>query len=176
MNTRSKAVAPNTTADVPNNVNAPHTSADPTRDDTLPPWARVLIENVQANSVSMQAISVSLQSLHNKFDQHEIRLQKLESPKKSNSWEASSSQVKIPEEPINDHLDSSNVVPSNDHYLRDRTDYQYNQVRVDISMFKGSDGPKEFLNWESHLDSYFGWFDYSEERKLKFAGDYEIII
>ena len=36
-------------------------------------------------------------------------------------------------------------------------------------MFKWSDDPKEFLNWESHLDSYFGWFDYSEERKLKFA-------
>ena len=36
-------------------------------------------------------------------------------------------------------------------------------------MFKGSDDPKEFLNWESHLDSYFGWFDYSKEIKLKFA-------
>ena len=109
MNTRSKAVAPNTIADVPNNVNAPHTSADPTRDETPPLWARVLIENVQANSVS-------LQSLHNKFDQHEIRLQKLESPKKSNSWEASSSQVKIPKGPISDHPNSSNFVPYNDHH------------------------------------------------------------
>ena len=36
-------------------------------------------------------------------------------------------------------------------------------------MFKGGDDPKEYLNWESHLDSYFEWFDYSEERKLKFA-------
>ena len=67
MNTRSKDVAPNITVDVPTNVNAPHTFADPTRDKTPPAWARVLIENVQANSVS-------LQSLHNKFDQHEIRL------------------------------------------------------------------------------------------------------
>ena len=36
-------------------------------------------------------------------------------------------------------------------------------------MFKGGDDPKDYLNWESHLDSYFGWFDYSEGRKLKFA-------
>ena len=52
MNTRSKTVAPNTPSDVPINVNAPHTYADPIRDDTLTPWARVLIENVQAISVS----------------------------------------------------------------------------------------------------------------------------
>ena len=104
-----------------------------------------------------------------KIDQLDMRLQKLEFPKKSNSWEASSSQVKTPKEPINDRPNSSNFVPYNDHYPRDRTDYQYNQVRVDIPMFKGSDDPKEFLNWESHLDSYFAWFDYSEERKLKFA-------
>ena len=36
-------------------------------------------------------------------------------------------------------------------------------------MFKGRDDLEEFLNWESHLDSYFSCFDYSEERKLKFA-------
>ena len=36
-------------------------------------------------------------------------------------------------------------------------------------MFKGGDDPKDYLNWESHFDSYFGWFDYSEGRKLKFA-------
>ena len=36
-------------------------------------------------------------------------------------------------------------------------------------MFKGGDDPKDYLNWESHLDSYFVWFDYSEGRKLKFA-------
>ena len=36
-------------------------------------------------------------------------------------------------------------------------------------MFKGGDDPEEFLNWGSHLDVYFGWFGYSEERKLKFA-------
>ena len=105
MNTRSKVIVPNTTAEVPTNVNAPHTSVDPTQDETPPPWARVLIESVQANSVSLQA-------LHKKFDQHEIRLQKLESPKKSNSWEASSSQVKIPKEPINDHPNASDVACS----------------------------------------------------------------
>ena len=139
MNTRSKTVAPNTPFDVPINVNAPHPSADPIRDETPPPWARVLMENMQTLTISVQANSASLQSLHKKFDQHEIRLQKIESPKKSNSWEASSSQVKIPKEPTNDHLNSSKFVPYNDHPPRDRTDYQYNQVRVDIHMFKGSD-------------------------------------
>ena len=67
----------------------------------MSPWARVMVEN-------MQALTISVQSLHNKFDQHEIRLQELEYPKKSNSWEASSSQVKIPKEPINDPPNFSN--------------------------------------------------------------------
>ena len=64
MNTRSKAVAPNTIADVPTNVSAPHTSADPTRDETPPPWARVLMENMQTLTINVQANSASLQSLH----------------------------------------------------------------------------------------------------------------
>ena len=50
---------------------------------------------------------------------------------------------------INDHPKCSTFVPSNEHYPRDRTDYQYKQVRVDISLFKGGDDPKDFLNWES---------------------------
>ena len=139
MNTRSKAISPNTTADVPINTNASHTPAEPTREDAIPPWAVALMEKMEANNM--------------KIDQLDMRLQKIESPKKSNSWEASSSQVKIPKELINDRPNSSNFVPYNDHYPRDRTDYQYNQIRVDIPMFKGSDDPKEFLNWESHLDS-----------------------
>ena len=110
----------------------------------------------------MQAINLRLDQLENKSKNEE-------SPKKSNPWEASPSQRRNSKEPINDHPISSNFIPSNDHYPRDRTEYQYNQVRVDIPMFKGGDDPKEFLNWESHLDSYFGWFDYSEDRKLKFA-------
>ena len=105
MNTRSKAIPPNTTADVPTNANAPHTSAEPTREDDIPTWNRVLME---------------------KIDQLDMRLQKLESPKKFNSWEASYSQVKIPKKPINDRPNSSNFVPYNDHYPRDRTDYHYN--------------------------------------------------
>ena len=162
MNTRSKSIVPNANAETNTNVNPPHTPAEPIQDDTLPPWARVLIENVQANSVSMQAINRRLDQLENNSKNED-------SPKKSNPWEASSSQRRNSKEPINDHPNSSNFIPSNDHYPRDRTEYQYNQVRVDIPMFKGGDDPKECLNWESHLDSYFGWFDYSEERKLKFA-------
>ena len=113
---------------MPTNVNAPHTLAEHIREETMPSWARDILENIQ--------------TLNIKFDQHDIRLKKLESPKKSNSWEASSSQVEIPKEPINDHPNSSNFVPFNDHYPRDRTEYQYYQVRVDIPMFKGSDDPK----------------------------------
>ena len=154
MNTRSKSVISNTTADVNINTNTPHTPAEPIR-ETMPSWARALLE-------SMQAINI-------KLDQKDNMIKNLESLKKSNSWEASSSQRKFSKEPLNDHPNSSNCVPSNEKYPRDSIDYQYNQVRVDIPMFKGGDDPKEFLNWESHLDSYFGWFDYSEERKLKFA-------
>ena len=155
MNTRSKSVVPNAIADMNSNVNTPHTPAEPTREEAMPSWARALLE-------SRKAINI-------KLDQQDNRIKNLESPKKSNSWEASSSQRKFSKEPLNDHPNSSTFVPSNEHYPRDRTDYQYNQVRVDIPMFKGGDDPKEFLNWESHLDSYFGWFHDSEERKLKFA-------
>ena len=60
--------------------------------------------------------------------------------------EDNSPQIEIPKEPINDHLDSYNVVPSNDQYLRDMTDYEYNEVRVDMPMFVEVDDPKEYLN------------------------------
>ena len=155
MNTRSKSIAPNANAETNTNVNTPHAPTEPIRDDTLPPWARMMVE-------SMQAINMRLDQLENKSKNEE-------SPKKSSPWEASSSQRRNSKDPVNDHPNSSNFTPPNEHYPRDRTEYQYNQVRVDIPMFKGGDDPKEFLNWESHLDSYFGWFDYSEERKLKFA-------
>ena len=81
-----------------------------------------------------------------KIDYLDMRLQKLASPKMANSWEDNSPQIEIPKEPINDHLDSSNVVPSNDCYPNDRIDYQYNEVRVDIPMFKEVNDPKEYLN------------------------------
>ena len=188
MNTRSKAVAPNTTADVPTNVNAPHTFADPTRDETPPPWARVLMENmqtltdsVQAFTNSVQAFTNSVQSLDNQFDQHDNedenlesleepmpswartlleneqsftnkldqidnRIKNLESPDESDYLEDNSPEIDIPKEPINDHLDSYNVVPSTDQYLRNMTDYEYNEVRMDILMIKEVDDPKEYLN------------------------------
>ena len=81
-----------------------------------------------------------------KLDQRDNRLKNLESPKESNSWEDNSPQIEIPKEPSNDPPNFSNFVPSNYHYLRDMTDYQYNKVRVDIPMFKEVDDPKEYLN------------------------------
>ena len=146
MNTRSKAVAPNTTADMPTNVNAPHTPTEPTREDVIPTWARALIEKVEATNVSLQDLTISVQSLHNKCDQVDNTLKNLESPDELDSWEDSSPQIMIPKEPIIDHLDSSNFVPYNDHYLRDRTDYQHNEVGIDIPMFKEVDDPKEYFN------------------------------
>ena len=132
MNTRSKAITSNTTTDMNVNSNTPHIPDEPTQEEAMPSWARAFLEIAQ--------------SIHIKLDQLENRTKNLESPDESNSWEASSSQIEIPKEPVNDHPNSSNFVPSNDHYPRDRTDYQYNQVRVDIPMFKGGDDPKEYLN------------------------------
>ena len=59
MNTRSKSIAPNANAEMNTNVNPPYTPAEPIRDDTLPPWARVMVE-------SMQAINLRLDHLENK--------------------------------------------------------------------------------------------------------------
>ena len=60
--------------------------------------------------------------------------------------EDNSPQIEIPKEPINNHLDSYTAVPSNDQYLREMTDYQYNEVKMDVPMFKEVDDPKEYLN------------------------------
>ena len=60
----------------------------------------------------------------------------------------SSPQIEIPKEPINDYLDFSNVVPSNDYYPRDMIDYEYNEVKVDIPMIKEVDDPKEYFNMD----------------------------
>ena len=160
MNTRSKAVVPITTADVPTNVNAPQTLADPTRDDTPPPWARALMERVDAilnkldqhdnedeNLESLEEPTPTwARALMEEIDQIDMRLQKLESQDESNSWEDNSPQIEIPEEPINDDPHFSNVVPSNDYYPMDRIDYQYTEARADIPMFKEEYDPKEYLN------------------------------
>ena len=87
-----------------------------------------------------------MEALDTKIDQHYIRLKNLESLDESNSWEDNSPQTEIPKEPINNHLDFYNVVLSNDYYPKDRIDYLYNEVRVDIPMFKEVDDPKEYLN------------------------------
>ena len=52
---------------------------------------------------------------------------------------------------IDDPPNFSNFVPSNDQYLRYMTDYQYNEVRVDIPMIKEVDDPKEYFNMDKHL-------------------------
>ena len=146
MSTMSKATASNTTTDMYVINNTRYILEDPTQEEPMPFWARALIDSVEATNVYMQAVTISIQSLHSKFDQVDNTLKNLESPDESNSWEDNSPQQKILKEPINDHLDSSNVVPSNNHYPKDSIDYQYNEVRVDIPMFKEVDDPKEYLN------------------------------
>ena len=101
-------------------------------EEPMPSWARTLLEDIQ--------------DLDIKLDQHDIRLKNLESLDESDSLEDNSPQIEIPKEPINDHLDSYNVVPSNDYYPKDMTDYEYNEVKVDIPMFVEVDDPKEYLN------------------------------
>ena len=142
MSTISKATASNTTTD----VYVFNNTRFMVQEEPIPTWARALIESVETLTNSLQAFSISVQSLHNKFDQHDIRLKNLEPLDESDFLEDNSPQIEIPKEPINDHLDSYNVVPSNDQCLRDMTDYEYNEVRVDIPMFKEVDDPKEYLN------------------------------
>ena len=181
MNTRSKSIASNTTADMNVSSNTLHIPDDPTQEELMPPWARIMVESMQATSVNLQATNANLQALIDENDQHdhenenlesleepmpswaremlekmqtmnlrldglENTLNNLESPDESDSWEDSSPQIEIPEEPINEHLNFSNFVPSNDYYLRDMTDNQYNEVKVDIPMIKEVDDPKEYLN------------------------------
>ena len=101
-------------------------------EEPMPSWARTLLENEQSFTVQL--------------DQIDHRIKTLESPDESESWEDNSPQIETPKEPINDHLDSSNVVLSNDYYPNDMVDYEYNEVRVDIPMFQEVDDPKEYLN------------------------------
>ena len=126
----------------------------------MPSWARAFVEEMQAlnrklnqhdnedeNLESLEEpIPTWARALMEEIDQIYMRLQKLESLDESNSWEDNSPQIETPQEPINDHLDFSNFMPSNDYYPRDMIDYEYNEVRVDIPMFKEVDDPKEYLN------------------------------
>ena len=103
-------------------------------EEPMPSWARTLLENEQSFSIQL--------------DQIDHCIKKLESLDDSDSWEDSSPQIEIPKEPINDYLDFSNVVPSNDYYPRDMIDYEYNEVKVDIPMIKEVDDPKEYFNMD----------------------------
>ena len=58
----------------------------------------------------MQATDINVQAISIKLDQLDIRLKNLESPDESKSWEDSSSQIKIPKEPINDPPNSSTIL------------------------------------------------------------------
>ena len=73
---------------------------------------------------------------------HHHRIKKLESLDESDFGEDNFPQIEIPEEPINDHLNFSNFVHSNDYYPKDRHDHQYEEFRVDIPMIKEADDPK----------------------------------
>ena len=139
MSTMSKAIASNTTTDMNTYSNTRYILEDPTQEEPMPSWARALLESLQALTINLQATSILIDRLDN-------TLKKLESPDESDFWKDSSPQIEIPKEPINDHLDSSNVVSSNDYYPKDRIDYQYNEVRVDTPMSKEVDDPKEYLN------------------------------
>ena len=120
MNTRSKSIASNTTADMNVSSNTLHIPDDPTQEEPMPPWARVMIESMQATNVNLQATNANLQALIDEVDQHDkedenlesleepiptwaralmeeidqldMRLQKLESLDESNSWEDNSPQ------------------------------------------------------------------------------------
>ena len=174
MNTRPKSIAPNTTADMNVISNTSHIPDDSTQEEPMPPWARVMIESIQAlidivdrdinrtenlESLyepmpswagelleSLETLSTSVQANTILLDRLDNNLKNLESPDESKFWEDDSPQIEIPKEPINDHLDFSNVVPSNDYYPRDMIEYQYNEVKVDIPMIKEVDDPKEYLN------------------------------
>ena len=143
-------------------------------EEPMPSWARDLLESLQAFSVSVQSLHdkfdqhdnedenlesieepmpswartllEDIQALDSKLDQHDIRLKNLESLDESDSWEDSSPQIEIPKEPINDDLNFSNFMPSNDYYPNDKTDHQYNEVKMGIPMIKEVDDPKEYLN------------------------------
>ena len=128
MTTISKAIASNTTADVYVFNNTRYII----QEEPMPSWVGELLE--------------SMQSIITKLDQYINRTENLESPKESNSWEANSPQIEIPKEPINDPPNFSNFVLSDDHYPKDRIDYQYNKVRVEIPIFVEVDDPKEYLN------------------------------
>ena len=170
MGTISEAIASNTTADVYVFNNTRYIITD----EPTPSWAVELIENLEAINIRMQSLidetdqhdhenenleSVEepmpswaktlledIQALDIKLDQHDIRLKNLESLDESDSLEDNSPQIESPKEPINDHLDSYNVVPSTDYYPKDMNDYEYNEVKVDIPMIKEVDDPKEYLN------------------------------
>ena len=170
MSTISEAIASNTTADVYVFNNTRYIITD----EPTPSWAVELIESLEALNIRMQALiskfdqndneDENLESLKEpmpswartllendqsftvQLDQIDHRIKKLESPDESEFWEDDSPQIEIPKEPINDHLDSYNVVPSTDYYPMDMTDYKYNEVRLDIPMFKEVDDPKEYLN------------------------------
>ena len=141
MNTRSKSIASKTTADMNDYHNTPYILEDPTQEEPIPYWARALIESVEALTINVQTTSILIDRLGN-------TLKNLEPPDESDFLEDNSPQIEIPKEPISDHLDFSNVVPSNDYYPRDMIDYQYNEVKVDIPMIKEVDDPKEYFNMD----------------------------
>ena len=135
---------------------------DPPKEDPMPSWAKALLDGMR--------------SLNIKFDLQEIRIQTLENnntrPNGSNPTQKKDKGIlEQPFEPLKTHDSPTFQNTNSNNYSnnRERIESHYNQLKLDTPMFKGGDDPKEYLNWESHLDSYFAWFNYSEERKLMFA-------
>ena len=79
MNTRSKSIASNTTADMNVSSNTLHIPDDPTQEEPMPPWARVMVESMQTTNVNLQATNANSQALIDENDQHDHENENLES-------------------------------------------------------------------------------------------------
>ena len=79
MNTRPKSIASNATADMNVSSNTLHIPDGPTQEEPMPPWARVMVESMQATNVNLQATNANLQALIDENDQHDHENENLES-------------------------------------------------------------------------------------------------
>ena len=115
-------------------------------------WAKALVE--------------SIQGLKGQFEHLNAEIQKLKSTKNP-KLEGSTSKEFSDDTPIGNPRNRPPRALENPQ--NNRNDPPYKGGKIDVPMFQGSDDPKDYLNWESHVDSFFGWYDFSEDRKLKFA-------
>ena len=118
------------------------------QEEAMPSWVKVILEKVEALSLRIEEQSQRTSNLESKF-----------SPQDPSPSKVNAKPIEFPP------LETPNSIIRNNP----QNEFHYNHVKVDVPMFQGSIDPKEYLNWESHLDSYFGWYDFSENRKIRFA-------